>query len=106
MEQSKGLDGNNILTVLMKSHGFTLQEASDYVGVQYKKFMDEFVSDLNSLPSFGSEVDTNVSLYFTKMSHWCIGNVVWSFETPRYFGAGREEVIKTGVVTLSPREEE
>lgn len=106
MEQSKGLEGVNILTVLMKSHGFTLQDASDYVGAQYKKFMDDFVSDMDNLPSFGAELDESVRLYFTKMSHWCIGNVVWSFETPRYFGARLEEVKKTGIVTLLPIEEE
>lgn len=103
MEVSRGVHGSNILTVLIRSHGFTLQDASDYVGVQYKKFMDDFVSDLDNLPSFGPQLDAAVRLYFEKMS--CIGNVVCSFETPRYFGARREEVRRTGVVTLLAPEE-
>ncbi|TFY71414.1 hypothetical protein EVG20_g1594 [Dentipellis fragilis] len=106
MEQAKGLAGNNFLTVLMETQNMTIQEASDYTGRQYQKLMDGFVADKAQLRSFGADVDKNVMTYIESMQHWPIGNLVWSFETPRYFGAAREQILKTRVVVLKPLEED
>ena len=38
------------------------------------------------------------------MEHWVIGNLEWSFETNRYFGAEHARVKESLVVVLLPRE--
>lgn len=104
MERAKGLDGNNIVTVLMRAKNFTLQEASDYVGVVFGEMMAQYLADKPRLRSWSPEVDAAVQRYMTSMEHWVIGNLVWSFETQRYFGPQHHDIKKTRLVTLKPLE--
>ncbi|KAI0058770.1 terpenoid synthase [Artomyces pyxidatus] len=104
MEQAKGHTGNNIVTVLMKAKGFDLQAASDCIGIYYAELMQRYVADKAQLPSFGSSIDSDVKRYVTAMENWPIGNLVWSFETNRYFGPRHAEVKRTRLVVLKPRE--
>lgn len=83
MEQAKGLEGNNIMTVLTEMHGLTMQEASDHVGEQYGALMDTFLGNQAALRSFGPSVDADVRQYVDAVRHWPRGNLSWSFETPR-----------------------
>ncbi|TFY78436.1 hypothetical protein EWM64_g5579 [Hericium alpestre] len=106
MEQTKGLEGNNFLTVLMRTRGMTLQEASDYTGAHYKELMDTFLTNEAQLRSFGPEVDKDVKLWIRSMQHWPVGNLNWSFETPRYYGEARDEIRKNRVVMLRPLDNE
>ncbi|KAJ3756329.1 isoprenoid synthase domain-containing protein [Lentinula raphanica] len=103
MEQSKGLEGNNIVTVLMKEKNLDLQGASDYVGSYFKILMDRYLDARKCLPTWGPEVDAGVALYLDATAHWVRGNLDWSFETQRYFGARYLEVKETGIVHLTPR---
>lgn len=103
MEQLSGLTGNNVLTVLMEQNHWTLQQASDHVGVHFKTLLDSFLSDKAQLPSWGPELDHAVSQFVMAMESWAVGNCEWSFATLRYFGPEREEVKKTRVVRLRPK---
>ncbi|KAI0030533.1 terpenoid synthase [Vararia minispora EC-137] len=105
MERSSGLAGNNIVTVLMQSHNIDIQAASDYAGEHYKKLMDAFLSHKARLQAAGY-CDPNVLRYIEAMQHWMIGNIIWSFETPRYFGALRNQIKETLRVPLKPMEED
>ena len=102
MELASGLEGNNFITVLMKTRGMDIQAAADYSGQVYKELMDSFVAAKAELPSFGSDVDADVLRYIEASQQWPIGNIVWSFETPRYFGANRHEIKATLRVPLKP----
>ena len=104
VEQSKGLEGNNILTVLMKAKHFNLQEASDYAGVFFGNLVDRFIAERKKLPSWGPDLDRDVSRYVDAIGHWVVGNICWSFETPRYFGSALEDVRRTRIVKLRPRQ--
>ncbi|KAG6854388.1 hypothetical protein C0991_007379 [Blastosporella zonata] len=104
MEQSKGISGNNIITVLMENNGMTLQEASDHVGEYSKELMDRFVSAQARLPSWGTTVDSEVARYIQGLGCWVKGNLDWSFETQRYFGIKHLEIKETRLVTLRPKE--
>ncbi|KAI0316728.1 terpenoid synthase [Amylostereum chailletii] len=107
MEQAKGHTGNNIVTVLMNAHGITLQAASDFVGEYYKELTERYLSDKALLGSFGNpQVDADVGRYIQAMENWPIGNLVWSFETIRYFGPRHQEVKRTRLVVLAPRGED
>ncbi|KAG6844953.1 hypothetical protein H0H87_002067 [Tephrocybe sp. NHM501043] len=104
MEQSKGISGNNIVTVLMENNSMTLQEASDHVGAYSKELMDRFVSAQARLPSWGASIDSEVARYIQGLGCWVKGNLDWSFETQRYFGVKHLEVKQTRLVTLRPSE--
>lgn len=103
MEQSRGLEGNNILTALMKAKGFNLQEAADHAGALFGNLVSRFIAERKKLPSWGPELDRDVNRYIDGISHWVVGNLFWSFETPRYFGPALEDVKRTQVVKLRPR---
>ncbi|KAI0261488.1 terpenoid synthase [Gloeopeniophorella convolvens] len=105
MEQAKGHTGNNIVTVLMKAKGCDLQAASDYVGEYYAGLMERYLANREQLPTFGPEVDADVRRYVRAMENWPIGNLEWSFETNRYFGPLHDEVKRTRLVVLTPRED-
>ncbi len=106
MERAKGLDGNNFVTVVMRQKGLGLQEAADFVACQFKERLAQFIEDRKNLRSFGKDVDADVEKYVFSISQWCIGSIIWSFKTPRYFGADYEEVKRTLVVKLNDFEED
>ncbi|KAI0307215.1 terpenoid synthase [Multifurca ochricompacta] len=106
MELNSGLEGNNFITVLMETQNMDIQAACDFVGRHYKRLMDDFLSAKASLRSFGPEVDVDVKRYIEACQHWPAGNLVWSFETPRYFGARRDQILRTRIVPLKPLERE
>lgn len=101
MEQAKGLAGNNVVTILMKDDNVSLQEAFDLVGLKFKDLMERFLADKGKLRSFGPHNDPSVQHFVTALEHWIIGNLVWSFETQRYFGPQHEEVRRTLAVRLA-----
>ncbi|KAI0325772.1 terpenoid synthase [Cubamyces sp. BRFM 1775] len=104
MEQAMGAGhgGNNLLTVLMKHKGLDLQGAVDYVGEYWKTLVERYLNAKRDLPSWSEEIDKDVAQYAVAMEDWVIGSMDWSFESPRYFGAVREEVKGTRVVHLYP----
>nr|BDI63092.1 sesquiterpene synthase [Auriscalpium vulgare] len=104
MELNQGLEGNNFLTVLIQKQGMGIQRASDFVGEHYKRLMDDFLDASAHMPSFGPAVDKDVQRYLQACTHWPAGNLAWSFETPRYFGARRDEIKRTRIVPLKPLE--
>ncbi|KIL64403.1 hypothetical protein M378DRAFT_186710 [Amanita muscaria Koide BX008] len=101
---SKGLDGNNIVTVLMKEKGFHLQDAADFIGEYSLKLMKEFLSARDNLPSFGAFIDLQIKRFVQGLECWIVGNLNWSFESQRYFGVKHLEVKETLVVSLRPKE--
>ncbi|KAJ8473180.1 hypothetical protein ONZ51_g8039 [Trametes cubensis] len=105
MEQAKGHTGNNIVTVLMREKGVSLQAASDLIGEHFETLMKRFLDTKKLLPTFGGDLDHAVVKYVEAMEHWVIGNLEWSFESQRYFGAEHDTVKETLVVKLSSADE-
>ncbi|KAG6817797.1 Alpha-muurolene synthase [Tephrocybe sp. NHM501043] len=103
VEQSRG-DTHNMIVILMKYHGKTLQEAVNYVGDLCKKTIEGFVEDRAQLPSWGPEVDEMVQRYVDGLQDWIVGSLHWSFKTHRYFGTEGKVVKDTRIVHLLPRE--
>ena len=100
MERSRGLEGNNYLTVVMKEKGLTLQQAADYTGKEIMDRVDDFQENERLLPSFGEKLDEAAHKYIFSVSQWYIGSLIWSFETTRYFGAKNQDVKKNLVVDV------
>lgn len=73
MEQSKGHTGNNIVTVLMKENGTSLQETADFIGDHCKHLIENYLSAKKQLsPSLGKDA----AKFIDAMGSWIIGNLV------------------------------
>ena len=106
LEQSRGLEGSNVLRVLMEANNCTLQDAVDRSKVLFGDLMSRFIAERKRLPSWGPDLDRDVSLYVDTLCYWIVGNLHWCLETPRYFGTSREYVRRTRIVKLRPRKVE
>ncbi|KAF9014301.1 isoprenoid synthase domain-containing protein [Cyathus striatus] len=102
MEQAKNLEGNNLITVIMKEKGLNLQEATNYVGDICKELMDAYLKAKEDLQQL--DVGEDVIRYVEAIGCWTIGSVEWSFEGGRYFGSFGDEIRKTRIVRLRPPE--
>ncbi|KAF8266735.1 terpenoid synthase [Lactarius quietus] len=105
VEQSRGDDGHNIITVVMHQDKTDIQGAIDWVYDYYKaavaKFMDLYE---NKIPKFGEPVDTELAQYVDGMAIWVRSNYQWSFESERYFGKKGPEIEQTRWVNLLPKQ--
>jgi hypothetical protein len=75
MEQSKGISGNNIMTVLMEHRQMDLQSAADYVGAYCEELMMRFLVMQTRLPSWGSAVDSQIARFIAGLGYWIKGNL-------------------------------
>ncbi|KAF8184523.1 terpenoid synthase [Mycena galopus ATCC 62051] len=101
VEQARG-DTHNMIVILMKYHGHTLQSAMDYVGEMCRSTIDGFIQNRASLPSWEPEIKTMVDLYVQGLEAWIVGTLHWSFLSERYFGKYGADVKKTRFVSLKP----
>lgn len=101
VEQSKG-DTHNMIPVVMHQEGVDLQTAVDFVGNMCKQSIDRFNQDRARLPSWGPEIDRDVSVYVDGLANWIVGSLHWSFETERYFGKTGRQVKATRTVQIAP----
>ncbi|KAH8981015.1 terpenoid synthase [Lactarius akahatsu] len=106
VEQARGDDGHNIVTIIMHQHKTDIQGAMNWVDDRHKeleaKFMDLYE---NKIPKFGEPVDTELARYVDGIGNWVRANDQWNFETERYFGKEAPEVGSTRWVTLLPKEQ-
>jgi len=86
----------------MRERKIDLQTASDEVGAHFKELMDRFMADRTRLRSWGPLIDGNIKRYVDVLGHWVIGNLEWSFESHRYFGADHQKVKASRLVMLRP----
>jgi hypothetical protein len=65
--------GSNVITVLMKEKGISLQEASDYVGNHCNHLVNTYLKARKQLPqSLGPEA----ALLIYSIGQWMIGSIV------------------------------
>ncbi|KIK51745.1 hypothetical protein GYMLUDRAFT_181084 [Collybiopsis luxurians FD-317 M1] len=105
-EQSRHDAQDNMITILMKYHGHTLQSAVDYVGDLCHQTINDFVQNSKNVPHWGPEVDDIVKRYIRGLEDWIVGTIHWSFDSTRYFGNYGQEVKRTRLVKLLPVSEE
>jgi len=105
VEQARGNDGHNIITIIMHENKTDVQGATNWVYDYHKKAQARFM-DLyeNQIPKFGEPVDSELVRYVDGMANWVRANHQWSFESERYFGKRGPEIEKTRWVNLLPKE--
>ncbi|KAH8981004.1 terpenoid synthase [Lactarius akahatsu] len=105
VEQARGDDGHNIITIVMYQHKTDIQGAMNWVHDRHKgleaKFMDLYE---NNIPKFGEPVDTELARYVDGIGNLVRANDQWNFEIERYFGKKALEIGRTRWLTLLRKE--
>lgn len=91
-----------MIVVVQTQEKLDLQSAIDYVGALCLGCITRFETLRDALPSWGPTVDDQLATYIEGLGDWMIGNLVWSFETERYFGRGGAQVRAQLAVALLP----
>ncbi|KAJ6564020.1 terpenoid synthase [Mycena capillaripes] len=86
VEQSRGDDQHNMVTVAMREKNLSVQQAVDHVGEQYQQICRAFCEDMKNMPTFSGPLDNMATEYAAGMSLWVYTNIKWSFASERYFG--------------------
>ncbi|CAF4104068.1 unnamed protein product [Adineta steineri] len=101
VEQSRG--DYNLISVLMHADpSLNIQQAIDRAGQMVIDRYADLQRVRSELISWGPIIDAQVEKFTNGSTALIAGNVVWSFETPRYFGTEREKAKRTRRVTLLP----
>ncbi|KAG6867759.1 hypothetical protein C0993_011582 [Termitomyces sp. T159_Od127] len=103
VEQAHGNDGHNIITIVMHHMQLDLREAMRWAGDYHSRLEKSFLADVETVPSFGEELDVKVRRYVDGLGNWIRANQCWHFETTRYFGANGLEIQESRRVVLLPR---
>jgi hypothetical protein len=103
VEQARGDDSHNLVTIVMKQLNLDVQDALDWIGVLHDKLAERFLSDYRRIPSWGGPLDLEVMTYADGLGNWVRANDQWSFESERYFGKKGLDVLKHRKVQLLPK---
>lgn len=88
----------------MYNLGVDLDAAVDWLEAKHTGLLNDFVSELRDLPSFGTtELDARVRRWIGDVAAMVRGNTEWHFASPRYFGKDGALVRQRGYVALLPR---
>ncbi|KAK5652877.1 hypothetical protein OQA88_9543 [Cercophora sp. LCS_1] len=86
VERARGHALHNLVTAVMYQFNMGPQAAADWIGKWSDGIVKDFLQCKSELPSWGSDVDLQVSRYVDALAQWVRGNDDWSFESQRYFG--------------------
>ncbi|KAJ7509058.1 terpenoid synthase [Mycena galericulata] len=103
VEQARGDDGHNIVTVAMVQFNLNLDGALSWISELHDSLVARFLLDAKDIPSWGPVLDPQVSLYIEGLGNWVRANDCWSFESQRYFGKDGLNVQRHRRLTLLER---
>lgn len=106
VEVARGIAFHNIVTSIMQEHRMGISAAMEWLGNFGKQRIDTFLNAVKELPSWGQEVDQNVSIYIKRIGHLVRGADEWSYESERYWERRGSEIQSTRLVTFIPEVEE
>ncbi|KNZ76668.1 Pentalenene synthase [Termitomyces sp. J132] len=72
IEQARGNDYHNIVTIAMHHEQLGLKEAMRWAGDYYLKLEKDFLADMKSVPSFGKTLDVEVRRYVDGLGNWWV----------------------------------
>jgi hypothetical protein len=81
-EQAAG-DYQNLICIIMHECQVDLQSAVNKVTSMILQRVQDYVRLKRQLPSFGADVDRQLSLYLKALEHEVHGYVQWCYESPR-----------------------
>ena len=74
-ELKRGLEGNNALTILMRTKNQSITEALEYVKNEFVDFLRIMEAGKAEIRSYGPEVDEAVRKYVHGMEQWVLALV-------------------------------
>lgn len=86
IEQSRGDDSHNIITIVMHHFGMNLTDALLWLEKHHHRLEFDFMTQYNELKSIIGDTEANVLRYADGLGNWVRANDCWSFESQRYFG--------------------
>ncbi|KAK7041639.1 hypothetical protein VNI00_009244 [Paramarasmius palmivorus] len=103
VEQSRGDDRHNLVTIVMKEQQIGLHAALKWIGDLHDSLAEEFLTAYAKLQTAG--FSDELASYADDLGNWVRANDKWSFESERYFGKEGVEVEKTRIIELLPKQE-
>ncbi|KAJ7493620.1 terpenoid synthase [Mycena latifolia] len=103
VEQARGDDGHNLVTVVMVQFHLDLNGALDWISSLHDSLVARFSLHAKQLPSWGRILDPQVSGYVEGLGNWVRANDSWCFESQRYFGKDGVEIQKHRDIELSAK---
>jgi len=103
IEQARGDDGHNLVTIVMHQYNLDTQGAMNWISDLHDDIVDEFLEVWKTVPTFGGPVDREIRTYLDGLGNWVRGNDSWSFESERYFGKQGLEIQHSRKVALLPK---
>ncbi|KAE9390857.1 terpenoid synthase [Gymnopus androsaceus JB14] len=103
VEQARGDDGHNLVTIVMKQYNLDPQGAMDWISDLHDDIVDEFLETWRLLPTFGGPIDREIRTYVDGLGNWVRANDSWSFESERYFGKKGLDIMEDRKITLLPK---
>jgi len=103
IEQARGDDLHNMVTIVMHQFDTDVQGAMEYIGKLHDRLAGAFLLTKDRLPSWGEPTDSQVARYVHGLGNWVRANDQWSFESQRYFGTKGLDIMKHRVVKLLPK---
>ncbi|KAJ7803885.1 terpenoid synthase [Mycena olivaceomarginata] len=104
VEQARGDDGHNLVTIVMHALDLDLHAALEWISDLHDKLAENFLAAYDQVPDYSDfELNRQVVEYLDGLGNWVRANDSWSFESERYFGKKGAEVEATRTVELLPK---
>ncbi|KAJ1299261.1 hypothetical protein OPQ81_002698, partial [Rhizoctonia solani] len=103
-EQARG-HTHNLVFILMWHNQIGVQDAVDHANKLIESRLQDYLKAKANLPSFGPDLDGELTRYVQGVEYCIQACIDWSFLTIRYFGSNVTKVKATGVVELAPPSE-
>ena len=99
-ESSCGLEGHNIITVIMEEYHLDLQQALYWLSGYASKMVFNFLASRRALPSWGEKENQAITEYIDRVVRCVRGNDAWHYDTKRYYGDDGLKVQECRMMTL------
>ncbi|KAI0922944.1 terpene cyclase [Taiwanofungus camphoratus] len=95
VEQARGDDGHNLVTIVMHEFQTDVQSAINWISDLHGSLVSQFLDKWKEIPTFGDPIANEVHTYVDGLGNWVRANDSWSFESERYFGKHGLEIQGT-----------
>ncbi|KAI0784430.1 terpenoid synthase [Abortiporus biennis] len=104
VEQSRGDEGHNLVTIVMQQLGLDIHDALRWISHLHDEIAAKFLEAWNHIPVYSGPLDFEVRRYTEGLGNWVRANDQWSFESERYFGKQGLVIQKNREVVLLPKQ--
>ncbi|KAG2136963.1 terpenoid synthase [Suillus bovinus] len=104
VEQARGDDGHNIVTIVMHDLDTDVNGAMLWVMDRHIKLEKKYFEAAAAIPKWGEPIDSQVREYCDGLGNWVRANYEWSFESERYFGTNGLEIRRKRWILLMQKD--